>query len=181
MAGAWARLLPWRETIAELFDTPDLSGALTAIEEVTIEHETWSEDGPSPPAVLLAGWLAGRLRWRPLHGEGHALRLASAHGPVLLTFRGATGPGTRTVSRVRFRCGEPAPLALDVEPLGHEHRARVTLERHGRDTERWVVSFPYRDFPTCVVSEIHRHAANPVLEEAVASVRALHEAWNRAA
>jgi glucose-6-phosphate dehydrogenase assembly protein OpcA len=178
---AWARLLPWRELLAELFDAPEISGALHSIEEVAIEHGSRCEEEPSPPAVLFAGWLAARLRWKPERRDRGALRLSSTHGPVRISFHSAPGSGTRTLSRVRIRSGAPRPFTVEVEPFGRERRAGVTLAPGGGGTERRIVSFHYRDFATCIVSEIHRHGPNPVLEEAVASARALHDAWRRAA
>lgn len=178
---AWARLLPWRETLAELFDSPSLSVALAAVEEVALEQDLRGGDGPSPAAVLFAGWLAARLRWRPLRRERGGIRFSSAHGPVLVSFPAAQGSGMRGLSRLRLRSGPPHALTLEVEPLGRDRRANVTVTRDNGAPSRRIVPFPYRDFATCIVSEIHRHAPNPVLEEALASARAIHDAWRRAA
>jgi len=182
---AWARLLPWREVLAELFDSPALAGTLSTIEEVRIEHAPGLRDEPSPPALLLAGWLAGRLRWKVGRREGDALRLSSTHGAVRVAFRAAPEADARTVARLRIRSGPPRAATLEVEPRGREPAALVTLSRRepgaagAEASERRYVPFRYRDFATCIVTEVHRHAPNPVLEEAVACATALLGAWER--
>jgi glucose-6-phosphate dehydrogenase assembly protein OpcA len=58
---AWARLLPWRQAIADLFDQPGLSSSPGRIRRV----ELLSGDTVLPAdALLLLGWLASRLTWR---------------------------------------------------------------------------------------------------------------------
>jgi hypothetical protein len=87
----------------------------------------------------------------------------------------------RGLGRLRIRSGAPHAIALEVEPVGRERRATVTVSRGGGAPARRIVPFHYRDFATCIVSEIHRHAPNPALEEALASARAIHGAWRGAA
>src|SRR5262245_25477686 len=58
---AWSRLTPWRELLAEVFEQPRASAALTSLRDITIHY-----GGPVPPAGawLLAGWFASRLGWK---------------------------------------------------------------------------------------------------------------------
>ena len=57
---AWARLEPWRAALAGLFDHPDAAAALGADRR---RRDHARRRGPSSPAWLLAGWMAGRLGW----------------------------------------------------------------------------------------------------------------------
>jgi glucose-6-phosphate dehydrogenase assembly protein OpcA len=68
---AWGRLTPWREQIAQLFDAPPALRRLQSIERVTISHVPHG----ATAALLLAGWIAARLDWRPstVHHTGAVL------------------------------------------------------------------------------------------------------------
>jgi glucose-6-phosphate dehydrogenase assembly protein OpcA len=57
---AWLRTTPWRERLAASFDPPDRRPALARMDGVDIRHRP----GSSASALLLAGWLSSRLRWR---------------------------------------------------------------------------------------------------------------------
>ena len=61
---AWLRTTPWRERLAASFDPPGRRSALAGIDGFTVRHQASSKAS----ALLLAGWLASRLRWdiRPL-------------------------------------------------------------------------------------------------------------------
>jgi glucose-6-phosphate dehydrogenase assembly protein OpcA len=68
---SWSRLTPWRELTAQFFDVPALAPHLAEIERVIIEYE--AQPGAvtdRSQALLLVGWLASRLGWRP-HGGAH--------------------------------------------------------------------------------------------------------------
>jgi glucose-6-phosphate dehydrogenase assembly protein OpcA len=68
----WGRITPWRQLIAQFFDTPEFLPYLSGINAIEIEHAVaplamplQGERGaisPNPTgALLLAGWLKGRL------------------------------------------------------------------------------------------------------------------------
>jgi glucose-6-phosphate dehydrogenase assembly protein OpcA len=57
---AWLRTTPWRERLASSFDPPRRRLALHEIDGVAVRHRA----GASASALLLAGWLASRLRWQ---------------------------------------------------------------------------------------------------------------------
>lgn len=68
---AWLRSTPWRERIAATFDPVPLRGQLGMLSSVTVRHHPESEMA----GLLLVGWLASRLGWRPspLVARGEAL------------------------------------------------------------------------------------------------------------
>ena len=172
---AWARLTPWREVLAELFDEPALGASLDTLEEVELSHGAGADGGPSPPALLLAGWLAARLGMAPDARVEGGLRLRSGRGAARLLFRRDSKDATRSVSKVRMRAGAPHPLSLEIVRHGRDPRAAVRIE--GPVTGRREVPFHYREFAACIVGEINRHEPNPTLLEAVTSARALGRAW----
>jgi glucose-6-phosphate dehydrogenase assembly protein OpcA len=84
----WERLLDLREYIAQFFDPIELREYAGAIDRIEIAHATAAGGTANPAqALLLAGWLASRLRLRP---EGSGWSLAGATG-LALEARGAGG------------------------------------------------------------------------------------------
>jgi len=79
---SWLRSTPWRERVAAAFDPPARRPELRRLTGVTVRHRRDS----GVAALLLAGWLAARLDWRPtpLLRDGDAVtgRLTSRHGDV---------------------------------------------------------------------------------------------------
>ncbi len=63
----WARLTPWRASLADFYDVEDYRTELNQITEVQIyfvaETETTSST-VSSQALLIASWLASRLNWK---------------------------------------------------------------------------------------------------------------------
>jgi hypothetical protein len=68
----WGRLTPWQQLVAQFFDVPEYLPFLAGIERIEIEHAAAplastsstgnGEVSPNPTsALLLAGWLKGRL------------------------------------------------------------------------------------------------------------------------
>lgn len=63
---SWTSQAPWRDMVAQFFDSLDLRPYLGGIERVTIEYAAGEEDTPTntSQAYLFSGWLASRLGWR---------------------------------------------------------------------------------------------------------------------
>lgn len=63
---SWTSQAPWRDMVAQFFDSLDLRPYLGGIERVTIEYAAGEEDAPTntSQAYLFSGWLASRLGWR---------------------------------------------------------------------------------------------------------------------
>ncbi len=58
---AWLRSTPWRERVASTFDPDQWREELDRISSVTVKHRVDSRSA----GLLLLGWLATRLGWRP--------------------------------------------------------------------------------------------------------------------
>jgi glucose-6-phosphate dehydrogenase assembly protein OpcA len=61
----WRRLAAWQELTAEAFDPPERRVALQDVDQVTIDYEK----GNLAQALMFLGWLASRLKWRPVSYE----------------------------------------------------------------------------------------------------------------
>lgn len=65
---SWSRLTPWRVLVAGLFDLVDWRACLARLDRVEIEC-TYDHAGRRwipGQAILIASWLASRLKWRPV-------------------------------------------------------------------------------------------------------------------
>jgi glucose-6-phosphate dehydrogenase assembly protein OpcA len=86
----WARLMPWRESLAQSFDPPYLN-YLARVAHVRIGFASDPALPARPaPAYLMAGWLAASLGWTP------AACQSQANGGLTATFTSPrhTGPVT---------------------------------------------------------------------------------------
>ncbi len=116
----WARLTPWRELTAGLFDAPQHRPYLERLDGVVIAYEA-AGDAPNPAqALLLAGWLAARLGWQPVPGtrrwaEGNLrLRMARPGGTVAVEID-AVRPGDGIPGRLAsltLRAGDGATFSV---------------------------------------------------------------------
>ena len=58
----WGRLAAWQELSAEAFDPPERREVLSEVDRVTIDYEK----GNPAQALMYLGWIASRLKWRPV-------------------------------------------------------------------------------------------------------------------
>jgi glucose-6-phosphate dehydrogenase assembly protein OpcA len=85
----WARLGTWREAVGKLFDATENRALLPGIREVVVTSVHGAGE-PSDRAMLMTGWLASKLGWRPERLErGHPSRAVytSDTGPVSVTWK----------------------------------------------------------------------------------------------
>lgn len=105
----WTALSPWRALIADLFTPPERTGELAEIRCVEVQHGPAGES----QALLLAGWLASALEWRPKQTSrterGRKLSLSAPSGAVTVDL--SHGSPEAVLGRVRLRSGE---LAFEV-------------------------------------------------------------------
>jgi glucose-6-phosphate dehydrogenase assembly protein OpcA len=132
---AWLRSTPWRERVAAAFDPPKVRPDLRLLDRLVVRHHPQS----AASALLLVGWLATRLGWRPeslterdgvLTGRLHArkqdvdVELRPDHE---LQVRGLQGVelGSASGRSLRFDRG-PGGLRAQYE---RRERGRVAAER----------------------------------------------------
>ncbi len=132
---AWLRSTPWRERIAATFDPPDLRPALGQISAVTVRHRSDS----AAAALMLVGWLASRLRWRPhafirrdgtLRGKARGRRQE-----VQVTLESTDELGVPGLAGVTLETAQGYSISLDRGPGG------LSASRRTRDgnEQRWTV------------------------------------------
>src|SRR5579885_975825 len=129
----WGRITPWRELVAQFFDTLEYRPYLAGIHHVEIEHAAaplaepahtqQGEVSPNPiRALLLAAWLENRLEWRITSDKlmdehdsaigAHAWNMIRSTGPLLLR----TGAG-----RATGKLGESGIGRITIRPRVHTH------------------------------------------------------------
>jgi glucose-6-phosphate dehydrogenase assembly protein OpcA len=74
----WARLAPWRETIAQFFDPKERRPFMGGIAEMGIDYVGESR-GNRIAAALLIGWFASALGWKVQRAVGGAGGVVVAH------------------------------------------------------------------------------------------------------
>ena len=112
----WSRITPWRELIAQCFDSPDRRPYLDRLSEVRIEYEQGSARLVTQRAqgLLLTGWLASRLGWEFLKSEKR-----EQAQPRTFYFQSAAGQVKvqRNLKRVDNPCGVCFTIELRAEGL----------------------------------------------------------------
>jgi glucose-6-phosphate dehydrogenase assembly protein OpcA len=78
----WVGLSPWRSLLADTFGAPERAGELEKIERVEVLYAPGGENR----ALLLIGWLASTLGWKPerasRNGGGHTVEFSSPSGDI---------------------------------------------------------------------------------------------------
>lgn len=104
---AWGRLEYWRAAIAAAFEPADRRALLPRITEVELRYETRGLQA----ALLLAGWLAARVGWRPnglerRNGTASVSAVRAGGGELSIKLAAAEcHGGCGGVDRVVFRAG----------------------------------------------------------------------------
>jgi glucose-6-phosphate dehydrogenase assembly protein OpcA len=110
----WGRITPWRQLIAQCFDSPDRRPYLDRISKVRIEYEQDSVRLATQRAqgLLLTGWLASRLGWEFLRSERRG-----ETQPRTFYFKSAAGEVKveRNLKRVDNACGVCFTIELRAE------------------------------------------------------------------
>lgn len=122
---AWLRTEPWRERLAASFHPAGLRADLERIRAVTVRHHP----GSSVAALLLVGWLAAQLEWRPRPLEVTGSRrhgVAAAHrGEVRLALVPSAGQQVPGLAGLTLETVTGRTLTLDRAPGGLLARERL--------------------------------------------------------
>lgn len=131
----WGRLTPWRQLIIQFFDVTEYRPFLAGISSIEIEHAaaplatpTLSESGdvsPNPAcALLLAGWLKGRLGWSLATDAAHTIR-DTASGTYHWRMEHSASPRTTSpLGSTRSRTGKltyAQAASIDIRPQVQSH------------------------------------------------------------
>ena len=132
---AWLRSTPWRERVASTFDPPQWRVELPKISAVTVRHSP----GSAIAGLLLLGWMAVRLGWRPgaLVSQGGALH-GTCHGrrqDVRMRLEPDDMMRTPGLAGLTIETASGMSISLDRGPGGLSARG---VDRKGRESE-WTV------------------------------------------
>jgi glucose-6-phosphate dehydrogenase assembly protein OpcA len=132
---AWLRSTPWRERIAATFDPEQWRGALRQISKVVVRHRADS----AVSGVLLLGWLASRLGWKPgsLVAENgrHTGRAKAGKVEVSLRLEPLDDMSAPGLAGITVETADGMTLSLDRSQGGLAAKRRT---RDGSETS-WVV------------------------------------------
>ncbi len=173
----WGRLTSWRNLIASFWDVPAYRPHLDALDDVLIEYDPpdASSDEIAAQALLVAGWLAAALKWRPtgeFAREGNSARWVMQAGERRLNvmFRAA---GDRQgcdglVATLTLKCG-----ATDAEFYVGVNEGWTKLETSARigdaRTIGRVVSYEAKSEGERLSRELNILSRDAVYEGAVAA------------
>jgi len=74
----WVGLSPWRSLLADTFDAPERVGYLQGIERAEVLYAPGGENR----ALLLVGWLASALGWKPERSDGQNIEFTGPSGDI---------------------------------------------------------------------------------------------------
>jgi len=74
----WVGLSPWRSLLADTFDAPERVGHLQEIERAEVLYAPGGENR----ALLLVGWLASALGWKPESSDGQNIEFTGPSGDI---------------------------------------------------------------------------------------------------
>ena len=170
---SWTRLNPWRRLITQFFDSPSLRPYLDSLTNVDIEHVA----GSAAQALLLTGWLAARLGWRPEGKENEAYRLWSAGGAVLASLRARPSPDEEPGSllAVRLAASRADSEATFSIQRSEPQLATVTAQAPEASLKR-TVRLAGGGEPDMLAQELEMPGRDPSYEEALAMAAALLDA-----
>jgi len=181
----WARLTPWRELIAQFFDVPAWRPFLDGIIGIRAGFAVDMDGRDIHPsqALLLLGWLASRMGWRPVEAlapseaGGLLFRMSRADDAtvmVRLRPRFERGLDTGDVSGVRIQAAighDTAEFVIKRAP--DERHATATAVIGGVVRSERVVPLPALGIRELLGEELAIARNDHVYEVALAALMAL--------
>jgi glucose-6-phosphate dehydrogenase assembly protein OpcA len=138
----WARLTPWRELIAQFFDTRAWLPHLHRLDDVEIVYGERSGEAGMVAALYMAAWISSSLNWQLV--EGAALRQGDES---IWQLRRPAANGVRHDTRT---------VTLRVRPeLVDDDAPLVSLRLRALDYTLATFSAEWSGEPTCVRTSAH--------------------------
>jgi glucose-6-phosphate dehydrogenase assembly protein OpcA len=181
----WARLTPWRELVAQFFDVPAWRPFLDGISgfRAGFAVDMDGRDIHPSQALLLLGWLASRLGWRPVEAlapseaGGILFHMERADGaPVMVRLRPRfeRGLDAGDVSGIRIqaaRGGDTAEFVIKRAP--DERHATATAVINSVTRAERVVPLPALGIRDLLGEELAISGNDHVFEDALAAIMGL--------
>jgi glucose-6-phosphate dehydrogenase assembly protein OpcA len=166
----WSRLTPWRSTLAQFFDNPEMRPFLRHVVSLAIDYEA-PDDNEQPnfsEALLLVGWLASKLGWQPAFslqrkGSNATLILNQSGTPLTVTFKGHNNRKDEVGGITRLRMDadtsdqegntvHTATFSIELAP--DFERATTKISLNHRSPIISSVLFPRRDTTELLCEEL---------------------------
>ncbi|MBI3978873.1 MAG: glucose-6-phosphate dehydrogenase assembly protein OpcA [Chloroflexi bacterium] len=178
----WARIAPWRQAVAQVFDPIDLRRYAGHVDGVTVFFRGRAGDRPAAQVWLLAGWVMACLGWRPgsalapdalawdlrrVETAGRA-RLTLAADPACEADDGQVGAVALTA-----RVGEDV-AEFRVVRNADRVCATTTATVNGTVRRQRAVRLETADDARLLVAELDRQGRAPTYEAAVAFAAGLY-------
>jgi glucose-6-phosphate dehydrogenase assembly protein OpcA len=181
----WTRLTPWRELVAAFFDVDTWRPCLDNLIGVRVGFGVDMDGRDIHPsqALLLIGWLASRLGWKPVdalapsEAGGLLFRMANAAGgPIVIRvrprFERGIEPGDTSGVRLQARHGADLyEFVLKREP--DERHVTATVLLNGDTRSRRVVPLPEPGIEELLREELSIVGSDHVFEDALHALVAL--------
>jgi glucose-6-phosphate dehydrogenase assembly protein OpcA len=175
---SWARLTPWRVSVAGFFDTPEWGAYLARLNRVEIECASHRDDERSIPsqALLIASWLASRLKWRSISKprwsgrNTYHFKLASAKLPIEVQIKTTPSAGIThgRLNAIRLSTeGKPSGQFV-VSRSGEDGYLRTEVELAGAKLAGKVIPLGDRNEAHLISKELEILDHDAMLEQALA-------------
>jgi glucose-6-phosphate dehydrogenase assembly protein OpcA len=176
----WSRITPWRELISQCFDRPETRGYLDRLERVRIEYESESPRlaAQGVQALLIAGWLAGRLQWQPAARPSKkqdgtsSFYLRAPHGEVEVqrVARLFEGAGKGVCFWITLEAGGDPPASFKLDRGCDGRSVETRAEIVGRPLVTRTVRLEVLDEAELVNEELQISGRDPIFEESLSIV-----------
>lgn len=174
----WARLTPWRELLAQLYDLPHVRPFFAMPTRITVSSDGsgGTPAGFSAQALLLAGWLCARLGWAPVRLDGASLRCDASGRSLEIVFESEVGArgGQRALARFTLAGeihGTRATIAIRSD--GGAEGLSVDVDVEGEASVRHTAHFPARTGALLLCEELEVFSHDDVYEESLAVAGAI--------
>jgi glucose-6-phosphate dehydrogenase assembly protein OpcA len=172
----WARLTAWRALLAGFYDIADYRPLLGRLKQVTIRYAPPTADSSVIPtrALLLAGWLASRLRWSIQPGsakrtsestsfeisvDGRTFRLEFAHTRREIE--------TGHLALVTLETDEDQPVSFTVRRSADGQRIETSVTRGEQKSAQRILSYEGLSETQLIGKELEILGHDRVYEQAV--------------
>jgi glucose-6-phosphate dehydrogenase assembly protein OpcA len=172
----WGRLLPWRELVAQFWDVPAWRAHLGRLDRIEVELGK-PDNGRSnrAQALLLVGWLASRLGWKPTGmdrlRDGYRLRAKRRGGEVEIVIR-ITAQSTSGLRSIRFSRKTARQSAEFALAATDRDSALMTIQLDGQDAYSRNVRIERLDEAELLAAELDVNVGDTTFEDALGSAAA---------
>lgn len=127
----WARVVPWREHLAQLFDPIDRRPLLRSLDRISMSVAATATG--TAAALYITAWLANRLQWKPLSrwrtgARSRELRFQGPEREVRVVINRSQAAHHSPVSRIRLHASGILPAAFTVALVEETAQVEVTVE-----------------------------------------------------